>query len=423
MVTFIYVLSVVIGLVLIRVVSSYFSSKIKNLPPGPFPYPIVGNMFQLGIKPHKTLANLSKIHGPLMSLKLGQLQTIVISSPSLAKQIFQTHDHNLTFFDRIVSKTVRVHNHHHFSIVYLPYGPLWRNLRKATNSYLVSNHKLDATQHIVANKVNQLLSHVKKCSLSGTPLEFDKIAFETLLDILSVLMFSLDLADSTCDTVREFKDLLKCIGEEVTALNLVDFFPILDHVYPQLMRHRLGVYVGRLFDLFDHIFDERLLARKEKTYISTNDMLDSLLSMNKRSKKCIDRNAIKHLFMILLVVGADTTANPLQWAMVELLTNPETIRKARGEIEQVIGRDIMIKESDVAQLPYLRAIIKETFRMCPGMPLAIRMLQLVLGSLIQHFDWKLEDGVTPESFDMNARIGAVINKPPLLRVIPVQVTH
>ncbi|WCJ22121.1 Cytochrome P450 76T24 [Euphorbia peplus] len=491
---FMYVPSVVIGLVLISIVSSYFSRKFKNLPPGPFPYPIVGNLFQLGIKPHHALANLAKVYGPIMSLKLGQMQTVVITSPSLAKQIFQTHDHN--FSDRIVPKGMHIHNHHNLSIFFLPFGPIWGNLRNATDSCLVSNHKLDATQHIPANKVKQLLSYVEKCSHSGTPVEFDQLSFEVLLDILSTLILSLDLADSTCDTVREFKELLKNINDEVTAPALIEFFPILAKFYP---RERLGVYFGRLFDLFDRRFDERLLARKEKSYISTNDMLDSLLSMKKLSKTHIDRTAIKHLFMNLFIAGADTTGNPLQWAMIELLLNPETLRKARAEIEQVIGRDNMIKESDVAQLPYLRAIIKETLRlhpavplllprearenveiggytipkgsqlmvnvwaigrdpnvwenpdmftperflgsemdprgkhfelipfgsgrrMCAGMPLAMRMLHLIVGSLIQHFDWKLEDGVTPESIDMNIRIQA-INKPPLLRVIPVQVTH
>ncbi|WCJ22814.1 Cytochrome P450 76T24 [Euphorbia peplus] len=493
--TFMHVLSVVISLVLIRIVSGYFSRK-RTLPPGPFAYPIVGNLFQVGSKPHISMANLAKIHGPLMSLKLGQIQTLVISSPLLAKQIFQVHD--LTFSDRVVTKEIHIHNHHNLSIFLLPFGPLWRNLKKVTDSCLVSNNKLE-TQHILAYKVKQLLSHVEQCSRTHTPIEFDQIAFETLLDILSTLILSLDLTDSTCDTVREFKEVLKHIGDEASILHLVDFFPILSNIYPLPIRDRVGVYFGRLFDLFDRLFDERLLARKESTYVSTNDMLDSLLSMSKSRKKCIDRTTIKHLFMDLFVAGADTTGVPLEWAMIELLKNPETLTKARAEIEQVIGKDVMIKESDVAQLPYLRAIVKETLRlhpavplllpriaradvviegytiskgtqvivnvwaigrdsnvwenpdvfmperflgseidvlgkhfelipfssgrrMCAGMHLAIRMLHLMLGSLIQHFDWKLEDGVTPDSIDKNVRI-ATINKPPPLRVIPVQVTR
>ncbi|OMO75811.1 Cytochrome P450 [Corchorus olitorius] len=46
-------------------------------------------------------------------------------------------------------------------------------------------------------------------------------------------------------------------------------------------------------------------------------------------------------------------------------------------------------------------------RICPGLPLAMRMLHLMLGRLIQSFDWKLEDGVTPETLDMGDSYGLV----------------
>lgn len=57
--------------------------------------------------------------------------------------------------------------------------------------------------------------------------------------------------------------------------------------------------------------------------------------------------------------------------MAELLRNPNTLLKARAELEQNIGKGNMLEESDIAQLPYLRAIIKETFRLHPAAPLLI----------------------------------------------------
>jgi hypothetical protein len=69
------------------------NSNMINLPPGPTPLPFIGNLHQLGKKPHKSLAKLDEIHGPITSLKLGQITTIVISSPNMAKEILQTHDH------------------------------------------------------------------------------------------------------------------------------------------------------------------------------------------------------------------------------------------------------------------------------------------------------------------------------------------
>ncbi|RDX93628.1 Ferruginol synthase, partial [Mucuna pruriens] len=49
--------------------------------PGPRPFPIIGNILELGTNPHQAVTKLSRIYGPVMSLKLGSITTVVISSP------------------------------------------------------------------------------------------------------------------------------------------------------------------------------------------------------------------------------------------------------------------------------------------------------------------------------------------------------
>ena len=185
--------------------------------------------------------------------------------------------------------------------------------------------------------------------------------------------------------------------------------------------------------------------------------------------------------------------------MAELLKNPEIMSKAKAELNQVIGNGNQVKELDIAWLPYLQAIVKETFRLhptvpllfprkaetdvnisgytvpkgalvlvnawaisrdsniwdnpnefiperfldsnidvkgrhfelipfgggrriCPGLPLAIRMVHLMLGSLIHSFDWKLEDGVEPESIDMEDKFGITLQKGQPLRALAMPIT-
>ena len=200
----------------------------------------------------------------------------------------------------------------------------------------------------------------------------------------------------------------------------------------------------------------------------------------------------------LFVAGTDTTSSTLEWAMAELLHNPETLLKARMELLQTIGQDKQVKESDISRLPYLQAVVKETFRLhpavpfllprrveedtdidgltvpknaqvlvnawaigrdpntwenpnsfvperflgldmdvkgqnfelipfgagrriCLGLPLAIRMVHLMLASLIHSYDWKLEDGVTPENMNMEERYGISLQKAQPLQALPVRV--
>jgi len=198
----------------------------------------------------------------------------------------------------------------------------------------------------------------------------------------------------------------------------------------------------------------------------------------------------------LFVAGTDTTSSTLEWAMAELLNNTEKLKKARAELEEIVGKDNPIEESDITRLPYLQAVVKETLRLhpsapflvprravsdvklsgftvpknaqilvnmwaigrdpeiwenpnsfqperflgseidvkgrdfelipfgagsriCPGLPLAIRMLHLMLGSLIHEFCWELEfEG--GEKMDMEDRYAFTLQKAGSLRAIPTR---
>ncbi|WKA05610.1 hypothetical protein VitviT2T_023570 [Vitis vinifera] len=91
-----------------------YSAKAR-LPPGPRPLPIVGNLFKLRDQPHKSLADLSKIYGPIMFLKLGSIPTIIISSSKTAQQVLQKNDQPLS--NRVVPDAVRALDHHQNSMV------------------------------------------------------------------------------------------------------------------------------------------------------------------------------------------------------------------------------------------------------------------------------------------------------------------
>lgn len=119
----------------------------KKLPPGPIPLPLIGNLHNIvGDQPHKSLARLAQIYGPMMSLRMGQITTVVISSSAVAKQVLQKQD--LAFSSRTIPDAICANNHHQFSVVFLPAASRWRSLRKILNSNMFSSNKLDATQHL-----------------------------------------------------------------------------------------------------------------------------------------------------------------------------------------------------------------------------------------------------------------------------------
>lgn len=73
----------------------------------------------------------------------------------------------------------------------------------------------------------------------------------------------------------------------------------------------------------------------------------------------------------MFVAGTDTTSSTLEWAMSELLRNPEKLQKAQIEIEKVLCKDESVIGSDIPKLPYIQAILKETFRLHPFAPFLV----------------------------------------------------
>ena len=176
--------------------------------------------------------------------------------------------------------------------------------------------------------------------------------------------------------------------------------------------------------------------------------------------------------------------------MAELLQNPTSMVKACNELATVIGSRRNIEESDIGRLPYLQAVVKETFRLhpsvpllprrspvdtkimgytipkgcrmfinvwavgrdketwpepekfmperflgktvdlrggdfdlipfgggrriCPGMPLAIRMVHLLLGSLLNQFTWRLPVEFEGKGVGMDEKFGLT-----LIKVVPL----
>ncbi|KAJ1391215.1 Cytochrome P450 [Sesbania bispinosa] len=269
----------------------------KLPPPGPSPLPIFGNILKLGKKPHQSLAHLAKIHGPIMSLKLGQVTTIIISSANMSKEVLQTHD--LLFSDRTVPHAVTVHNHDHYSLAFLPVSPLWRDMRKICNNQLFSNKTLDASQYLRRRKMQELLNDVHQSSLKGEAVDIGRAAFKTSINFLSNTIFSMDFVHSTSDT-GEYKDIVVNILKAVGAPNMADFFPILKMVDPQGIKRRCAFYVGKLFHVFGNLIDQRLKLRQEKDFVTNNDMLDALLDISEENSHEMDKEKIEHLLHVCI---------------------------------------------------------------------------------------------------------------------------
>ncbi|KAJ4727083.1 Cytochrome P450 family protein [Melia azedarach] len=344
-----------------------------TLPPGPRPFPVLGNILEPGKKPHQALTKLSETYGPIMTLKLGSLTTILISSPDIAKEAFHKHDQALS--SRTILDSLRALDHHKFSIVYLPVSPPWRNLRKVCATKIFSTKRLDASEAMRCKKVQELLDNVQENCNSGSAVDIGQAAFTTVLNSISNTFFSIDLAHHESDLSQSFHELACCIMEEAGNPNLADYFPILQFVDPQGSRKRMTSYFARVFEIFDDIINQRLQVRASSTECTEiDDVLDSLINLVEENSSEFSFNHIKHLLLDLLFAGIDTTSSTVEWAMAELLRNPEKLAKAQNELRGLVGMDgidEIVEDFAMSKFPYLQAVVKETLRLQPPVPFLV----------------------------------------------------
>nr|AUR26638.1 cytochrome P450 oxidase 76B6-like protein [Platycodon grandiflorus] len=467
-------------------------SKSKKLPPGPIPLPIIGNLLNLGQQPNQSLANLAKKYGPIMSLKLGRITTVVISSSSVAKEVLQKQD--LVFSSRFSPDAFHALDHHQYSVGWLPVGTRWRSLRKIMNTAIFSGKGLDANEHLRRRKVQELIAQCGNSCKEGKAFNVGRAAFLTSLNLLSNTIFSKDLTDPNLDSVKELKELVCDIFVEAGKPNLADFFPVLKKIDPQGIRRSMTVHLDKMLQLLGGLIKERLELRKvqKKSSSGNSDMLDMCLDINEENPEEIDIALIQRLCVDLFLGGTDTTSSTLEWAMTEVLRHPDIMMKVKVELNEVIGKGKILEEADISRLPYLQCIMKETLRLhpptpflvprkvesntqlngyivpkgsqvlvnvwaigrdpslwsdsltfkperfltlkcdvggqdfelipfgagrriCPGLALGMRMTLVMLGSLVNSFDWK----VGPEEVDMSEKFGLTLHKTQALWAVPM----
>ncbi|KAG6533850.1 hypothetical protein ZIOFF_007728 [Zingiber officinale] len=122
--------------------------------------------------------------------------------------------------------------------------------------------------------------------------------------------------------------------------------------------------------MMERIMKEKEAARKKKSG-GIKDLLDILIDIAEDSSAEVrlSRENIKSFVMDIFVAGTDTSAVTSEWGLAELINHSDILRKAQDEIEAVVGEKRL---SDAANLPYLQAIIKETMRLHPSVPMIPR---------------------------------------------------
>ncbi|KAB2604699.1 premnaspirodiene oxygenase-like [Pyrus ussuriensis x Pyrus communis] len=358
-------------------------------PPGSWKLPIIGNLHQMvGPLPHHTLRDLAKKHGPIMHLKLGQLEAVIISSAKAAREVLKTHE--LAFAQRPIVLAAEVMSFGQGSMIFAPYGDLWRSLRKICILELLSAKRVQSFRSVREEEVRNLMESIGSMSHKGLAINFSDRCCSFVNDVVSKAAFG-----KKCKDQKEFLSLLDESSKLASGFDLPDLFPSLSF---------LGFITGsiaamkdvksKLSMILENIINDHKIKRSKKDLKISNtsttagndkaeeeagdegNFVDVFLKLKESSKAefSLTTNQIKDVILEIFSAGSETSATTLEWVMSELMRNPRVMKRAQAEVRQLVlqfegKKSKVIEERDVQKMDYLKLVVKETLRLHSPAPL------------------------------------------------------
>ncbi|KAJ1699415.1 hypothetical protein LUZ63_007927 [Rhynchospora breviuscula] len=344
------------------------SKSTGKLIPSPPKLPIIGNLHQLTSVYHQSLYSLSLKYGPLMLFHFGEVPWLIVSSSDMACAVMRTYD--LTFASRpsaIVADILR-----YGDVAFEPYGEDWRQLKKIFTIHLMSTKKLISYKAIREEEVGNLIVNISNyvSSSNNVPIELSKVLFSFMIDV-------------TCKAVsgkfimeEQRYDMLREVVEEnfrlISRFSIGDMFPSFSWLEGFVGLSRRAIRNRKKWDL---LLEEVIQAhvQSEEKNKGDDNFVDILLSLKNDPSinPALTMDQMKGLIADAFAAGIDTTYVTVDWAMSELIKNPKIMNKLQEEVRGTVKHGDMVTSEDLNQMGYLKAVIKETLRLHPPIPLLL----------------------------------------------------
>ncbi|KAH7843840.1 hypothetical protein Vadar_021263 [Vaccinium darrowii] len=348
-----------------------FKTSSPKLPPGPWKLPLIGNLHQLavaGTLPHHTLRRIAGKYGPLMHLQLGKVSTIIVTSAEIAQEVLKTHD--IIFAQRPFFLTASALTYDATDIVWSPYGDYWRQMRKICVMELLSSKRVQTFQVIREEEVLNLIRSISKGRES--PINLSKKISSLTYGIVGRVAFG--------EKSKYQEEFISCVEEAmvVTAgFNMVDLYPsvkLLERITGiRRTLEKMHKKVDQIVESIVREHKERKKTERGKGEAEGEDIVDVLLRIQKRGdlEFPLTDNNIKAVLSDIFGAGSETSSTVVEWAMSELLKNPQAMKRAQDEVRNVFKKKGKVVETGLHELKYLNSVVKETLRLHPPAPLLL----------------------------------------------------
>ncbi|XP_069831997.1 cytochrome P450 2K6-like [Dendropsophus ebraccatus] len=329
-----------------------------NLPPGPRPLPIIGNLHILDLKkPYLTFHQLSKKYGPMYTIQLGEEKVVVLCGYEAVKDALINHADE--FSGRpivpLFHEIIKGHG------VIFAYDNNWRVMRRFTLSTL---RDFGMGKETIENKISEESDFLVKRfrSYKGEPFDNIMVINAAVANIIVSILLSnrFDYEDPT------LLRLLKIVNENIRLIGSP--MALLYNAYPSIMCwcSRVKRIVAKNMDEM-HAFIRGTFTNQRKQ-LDANDqrnLIDTFLVKQQEEKPnpeiYFTNENLTMLVTDLFAAGMETTSTTLRWGLLLMMKYPEIQKKVQREIEKVIG-SAEPQAVHRKEMPYTDAVIHEIQR-------------------------------------------------------------
>ncbi|XP_050377798.1 cytochrome P450 736A117-like [Argentina anserina] len=317
-----------------------------------------------------------------MLLRFGSVPILVVSSAEAAREIMRTHD--IIFSNRPKSVIFEKLLYDYRDVASAPYGEYWRHVKSICVLNLLNNKRVRSFCAVREEEIKSMIDDITQHASSSTVVNLSEMLAKLTNDVVCRAALGRKYSSTDClEGGQTFTGLMREFGELLGTVSIGDFIPWLVWVNRV---NGLNAKLDKLAKQLDDFLNIVIQEHEDDRYRNGNDddhaksvkecqkdFVDVLLEIQKENSLGfpLDIVSIKAIILDMFAGGTDTTYTVLEWAMTELIRHPSIMSKLQDEVRGIVGNKSQISENDLVDMHYLKAVIKETLRFHPPIPLLV----------------------------------------------------